>query len=397
MTCKSIDINKIDKILTSRWLGFPILIAVLYAMFQCTFTFGTYPQEWIESGIDSLCVWMRGAMREGWFTSMLVDGVVTGVGAVLSLLPNIIIMFFFLSILEDCGYMHRAAYLMDKLMHRLGLHGRSFIPLLIGFGCNVPAIMAARNIDNWKDRALTMLMIPFMSCSARLPVYVLFVGAFFPVKYRALIIMLLYALGIVLAILFAVVMKHTRWFRKKNDSDVSELPPFRRPTWHSTGRLIWDRCWDYLQKIATVILVASIVIWGLQYFPREREVEEQSYLVSIGQFIEPVMAPLGFDWRLNVCLLTGLPAKEAIVSTVGILYKTEDEGTMVDALCTQSGITPLVAFGFMLFVQLYFPCIATLATLRRELGRRWAAFSLFTSLSIAWIVSFLVFQIGSLL
>lgn len=433
--------QKIDSVLTSKWLGFPILIAVLYVMFQSTFTIGAYPQTWIASGIDALCEWIKSSVAEGWFTSLCVDGIIQGVGAVLSFLPNIIIMFFFLSMLEDCGYMARAAFLMDKIMHRVGLHGRSFIPMLIGFGCNVPAIMAAREIDNWKDRALTMLMIPFMSCSARLPVYMLFVSAFFDVRYRALIIMLLYLLGIVLAILFAIVMKRTKWFRKKQDDFVSELPPYRRPTWRNTGSHIWERCWDYIQKIASVILWASIIIWALQYFPRNKElikpIEQQivmveqdntlsqekktamihalqiecvnlqndnSYLAKVGQFIEPIMRPLGFDWRMNVCLLTGLPAKEAIVSTIGIIYHVDvdsdevGEGSnAVVALRQISDFTPLLAFSFMLFVQLYFPCIATLATLRREIGRRWATFSLVTSISLAWIVSFLIYQIGSLL
>jgi len=425
--------QKIDAILTNKWLGFPLLILVLFVMFECTFTLGAYPQDWISAGIDALCIWVKGVVPEGWFSSMCVDGVIRGVGAVLAFLPNIIIMFFFLSMLEDCGYMSRAAFLMDKIMHRVGLHGRSFIPMLIGFGCNVPAIMAAKNIDNWKDRALTMLMIPFMSCSARLPVYMLFVSAFFDVRYRAIIIMSLYILGILLSIIFAVVMKHTRWFKKKNEDFVSELPPYSRPTLRNTGAHIWERCWDYLQKIASVILWASIIIWALEYFPRNKELlapiekeivmvmndnsisesdrevrlqelnnecvyiqNEHSYLASIGRVIEPVMKPLGFDWRLNVCLLTGLPAKEAIASTVGILYHTDEETSVVETLRSKSDITPLLAFSFMLFVQLYFPCIATLATLRREIGLRWALFSLCLNMSLAWVVSFLIFQIGSL-
>lgn len=425
--------QKIDAVLTHRWLGFPILILVLFAMFEGTFVLGSYPQEWISSGVEALAAWIKGGVPDGWFTSLCVDGVLLGVGSVLSFLPNIIIMFFFLSMLEDCGYMSRAAFLMDKIMHRVGLHGRSFIPMLIGFGCNVPAIMAAREIHDWKDRALTMLMIPFMSCSARLPVYMLFVSAFFEVKYRAVIIMSLYVLGILLSILFAMVMKRTRWFRKKNEDYVSELPPYTLPTWRNTGAHIWERCWDYLQKIATVILWASMVIWALEYFPRNQELlapieqqivlveqdatlspeerahrlgdlerkrdleqSEHSYLAAIGRFIEPVMKPLGFDWRLNVCLLTGLPAKEAIVSTVGILYSSDD-GTVVETLKERSNITPLLAFSFMLFVQLYFPCIATLATLRREIGTRWAVFSLATCLVLAWLLSFGIFQIGTLL
>lgn len=433
--------QKVDAILTNPWTGFPILVGILYLMFQSTFTLGAYPQDWIAALVNNLCQWIKGSVADGWFTSLCVDGVIQGVGAVLSFLPNIVIMFFLLTLLEDCGYMARAAFLMDKIMHRIGLHGKSFIPMLIGFGCNVPAIMACREIDNWKDRALTVLMIPFMSCSARLPVYMLFVSAFFDVKYRAIIIMSLYLIGIIVAILFAVMMKRTRWFRKSQDDFVSELPPFRKPTLHNTGVHIWERCWDYLQKIATVILWASIIIWALEYFPRNKELitpieakiiqvendsslsseqreitiaqlqsecvhiqNENSYLAAIGRFIEPVMKPLGFDWRLNVCLLTGLPAKEAIISTIGILYHVDADAhseefnhSTVAALHAKSGFTPIVAFGFMLFVMLYFPCIATMATIRREIGGRWATFSLCVSMLLAWIAAFLVFQIGSLL
>ncbi|MCQ2298579.1 MAG: ferrous iron transport protein B [Bacteroidales bacterium] len=429
--------QKIDSVLTSKWLGFPILIGVLYLMFQCTFALGAYPQSWIASGVNELCLWIKSSVADGWFSSLCVDGVVQGVGAVVSFLPNIIIMFFFLSMLEDSGYMSRAAFLMDKIMHRIGLHGRSFIPMLIGFGCNVPAIMAAREIDNWKDRALTMLMIPFMSCSARLPVYLLFVSVFFEVKYRAIVILSLYIIGILLSVLFAIVMKRTRWFRQKNSDFVSELPPYRRPTLRNTGRHIWERCWDYLQKIASVILWASIIIWALEYFPRNKEliapIEEQivmvrnddsvieeartlrvrelqkeciyvqnenSYLAKIGRFVEPVTKPLGFDWRMNVCLITGLPAKEAIVSTIGILYHVDVEGdgtmTTAEVMRSTSNFSPLLAFSFMLFVALYFPCVATMGALKREIGWRWAAFSLVTSMSLAWLVSFLIFQIGAL-
>ena len=393
-------LQKIDSLLTSRWLGFPLMILILLLVFEATFTLGAHPQRWIENGVDALGGWLRGCLEPGWLSSMLVDGIVQGVGAVLAFLPNIIILFFFLSLLEDTGYMARAAFLMDKVMHRIGLHGRSFVPMLIGFGCNVPAIMAARSIDDRKDRTLTMLMIPFMSCSARLPVYLLFVSAFFA-KRKALVMIVLYATSIALSILFAFVMKHTRWFRKEQDDYVSELPAFRRPTWRNTGLHIWERVSDYLKKISTVILAASVVIWALEYFPVGKtnggELKEESYLAMVGRKVEPVMAPLGFDWKMNVCLLTGLPAKEAIVSTMGILYHTDDEGSLAEVMRSDPGITPAVAWAFMLFVLLYFPCIATVATLKREIGGGWAAFTVVHSLVLAWVVAFLVFQIGSLL
>ena len=388
--------QKIDSILTNRWLGLPLLILILFSVFEVTFAIGEYPQMWIEGGIERLSAWLRGCLSEGWFSSMLVDGVVQGVGAVLAFLPNIVILFFFLSILEDTGYMARAAFIMDKLMHRIGLHGRSFIPMLIGFGCNVPAIMAARSIEDRKDRTLTMLMIPFMSCSARLPVYLLFIGAFFA-KYKALMLMLIYTFAIIMSILFAFIMKHTRFFRKEEEDYVSELPDFRMPTLRNTGAHIWERVSDYLKKISSVILLASIIIWTLEYFPagetHNGELKEASYLSQIGRAMEPVMKPLGFDWKMNVCLLTGLPAKEAIVSTMGILYHTDDDASLAYAIGVESGMTPVGAIAFMLFVLLYFPCVATVAAIKREVGRGWAAFTVVHSLSLAWVVAFLVFNL----
>ena len=399
--------QRIDAVLTNRWIGFPILVAILFLVFEGTFTIGAYPQEWIQNGVDVLCGWLSVELPEGWFSSMMVDGVVQGVGAVLAFLPNIIILFFFLSILEDVGYMARSAYLMDGIMHRVGLHGRSFIPMLMGFGCNVPAIMAARDIQNRRDRTLTMLMIPFMTCSARLPVYLLLVSAFFA-DYKALVMISIYLAGIVLSILFALIMKHTRFFRKNREEDyVSELPAFRRPTLRNTGKHIWERCADYLKKISTVILVASVVIWALTYFPRaevrsadpleaQRIQKEQSYLSQIGRAMDPVMSPLGFDWKMNVCILTGLPAKEAIVSTMAILYHAPDDTELADTLREQQVFTPVTAFGFMMFVLLYFPCVATIATLRREIGWGWALFSTVNSIVLAWIVAFLVNQLSLL-
>ena len=381
-------LEKIDKVLTNPWLGFPIMMAVLYFVFWCTFTVGSYPQDWIEQGINWLCETAHAHMADGWLSGLLIDGVLQGVGAVLAFLPNIIILFFFISLMEDSGYMAREAFIMDTIMHRVGLHGRSFVPMLMGFGCNVPAIMAARDIQNPKDRVLTMLMVPFMSCSARLPVYMLFVDTFFA-NHKALVMISLYAIGICLSVLFAFVMKHTRWFRQENDDTVNELPAFHLPKVRATIAHIWERVADYLQKICTVILWASIIIWALEYFPSQDLNDlENSYLAAIGKAVSPVLAPLGFDWKMSVCLLTGLPAKEAIVSTLAILYGGD---------IATAGFTPLTAFSFLLFVLLYFPCVATIATLRREAGKVWAWFTVFHSLGLAWLVSFLVYQIGSLL
>ena len=381
-------LEKIDKVLTNPWLGFPIMMAVLYFVFWCTFTLGAYPQDWIAAGIDWLCETAHAHMADGWFSGLLIDGVLQGVGAVLAFLPNIIILFFFISLMEDSGYMAREAFIMDTIMHRIGLHGRSFVPMLMGFGCNVPAIMAARDIHNPKDRVLTMLMVPFMSCSARLPVYMLFVDTFFA-DHKALVMISLYAIGICLSVLFAFVMKKTPWFKQEKDDSVNELPTFRLPKARVTAAHIWERVEDYLQKICTVILWASIIIWALEYFPSQDLNDlENSYLAAIGKAVSPVLAPLGFDWKMSVCLLTGLPAKEAIVSTLAILYGGD---------IATAGFTPLTAFSVLLFVLLYFPCVATIATLRREAGKVWAWFTVFHSLILAWLVSFLVYQIGSLL
>lgn len=382
------SLERIDKVLTNPWLGFPIMMAILYFVFWCTFTLGAYPQAWIDGGIDAMSQWLWSLLTPSWWSSLLIDGVLQGVGAVLAFLPNIIILFFFISLMEDSGYMAREAYIMDTIMHHVGLHGRSFIPMLMGFGCNVPAIMAARDIQNPKDRVLTMLMVPFMSCSARLPVYMLFVDTFFE-HHKALVMISLYAIGICLSVIFAVIMKRTKWFKQDNDDTVNELPEFRIPKARNTAAHIWERVADYLQKICTVILWASIIIWALEYFPTQDINDlEHSYLASIGQFVSPLMEPLGFDWKMSVCLLTGLPAKEAIVSTLAILY-----GGDISA----AGFTPLTAYSFMLFVLLYFPCIATIATLRREAGKQWAWFTVFHSLFLAWFISFIVYQIGSLL
>ena len=379
--------DKIDKVLTNKWIGLPLLMLVLYGVFECTFTLGGYPQEWIAMGIEYLAEWVRSLLPQVWWSSLLIDGVLMGIGAVLAFLPNIIIMFFFLSLMEDSGYMARAAYTMDKIMHRIGLHGSSFIPMLMGFGCNVPAIMAARDIANKKDRAITMMMVPFMSCSARLPVYLLFIGAFFA-EQKAIVMLSLYVLGVLLSIAFAWIMQHMPSFRQPKHDYVSELPPYRRPTLRNTGLHIWERVADYLQKIPAVIIWASVIIWALTYFPTGDMADmEHSYLAMIGHWMEPVMRPLGFDWKMSVCLLTGLPAKEAIVSTMGILYPSD--GALI-------AFTPVTAYAFMVFVLLYFPCVATISTLRKEIGAKWAWFSVVHSMILAWVMSFAIHQIGLL-
>ena len=436
--------QRIDNILTNRWLGFPILFLFLYIMFQTTFSLGAIPQGWIEAGVEMLASWLAGVIPQGMFNDLLVNGIVEGVGSVLVFLPNILILFFFISIMEDTGYMSRAAFIMDKLMHKIGLHGKSFIPLLIGFGCSVPAIMATRILENKKDRIMTMLIIPLMSCSARLPVYLLLVSAFFA-KNQALILLGLYFVGIVLAILVALIMKKTL-FKKDTEQFVLELPPYRFPSLRNLGIHIWDRASEYIKKISSVILLASVIIWALGYFPRTNEQtdiidqqiahlsinstltnqqrdlqmaslqlqrsmlqKENSYIGMIGKTIEPIMRPLGFDWKMSVSLVTGIAAKEIVVSSMGILYKVEDAEnitSLTKALqaevyasgprAGQKVFTPLVALAFMLFVLLYVPCTATVITCRKEFGRKWSWIMSIYTFVLAWLVSFAVFQIGSL-
>jgi len=383
---KKTVIERIDRVLTNKWTGFPILALVLFSVFECTFAIGGPLQNFLQQGIDALYVLIVNKIPASWFTSLLGDGIVLGVGTLLTALPNIIILFFFLSLMEDTGYMARIAYLMDGLMHLVGLHGRSFIPLLMGFDCNVPAIIAAKDIMDKKDRTLTMLMVPFMSCSARLPVYILFISMFFE-KYKGLVLLSLYLLGIVLSFGFAFLLRQTPWFKKPDDPKVNELPGFRFPSWRSILRHIWFRVSDFLKKISTVVLCASIVIWALEFFPaQDLEHIETSWLAAIGRFIEPIMAPLGFDWKMSVCLLTGMPAKEAIAATFAILFGGEIAG---------SAFTPVSAYAFLVFTLLYFPCVATVATLRRETNAAWATVSVVNSLLVAWLAAFAAFQIGT--
>lgn len=401
----------LDTVLTNRWLGFPVLLLFMWVMFQATFTLGAYPQEWLEMGIGALGRWVATLLSTGMLNDLVVDGIIAGVGGVLVFLPNILILFLFISLLEDTGYMARAAFIMDKLMHRIGLHGKSFIPYIIGFGCGVPAIMATRTLENRKDRILTILTVPFMSCSARLPVYLLLVSAFFD-KHQALVLMSLYLIGIVVAIVTATVLNKTV-FRNASDQFVMELPPYRIPTMRNTLVHMWDKSAQYLKKMGTVILLASIIIWALGYFPRPNEEmtlaqqTENSYIGRIGHAVEPVVKPLGFDWKMGVSLVTGLAAKEIVVSSLGILYNdeagdTENSQSLVESLRAQTDalgqpfFTPLKAYTFMLFILLYFPCIAAISAIRREAGRGWAVFSVLYTTSVAWLISFAVWQIGNL-
>lgn len=375
--------TSIDRLLTHRWLGIPVLIFFLWLMFQATFTLGAYPMEWIEQGVALLSSWLAAHLNPGPLTDLLVNGILAGVGGVLVFLPNILILFFFISLMEDTGYMARAAFIMDRMMHKIGLHGKSFIPLLMGFGCNVPAVMATRTLESRRDRMMTMLIVPFMSCSARLPVYLLLVSAFFP-KRQGLILISIYAIGVLFAILTGILLNKT-FFRKVSDPFVMELPPYRVPTVRNTVMHMWNKAVQYLKKMGTVILAASILIWALGYFPLHRGPgqEEMSYIVQIGKAIEPVIAPLGFDWRMGVSLVSGVAAKEVVVSTMEVLYAGEE-------IAQVAAFTPWVAFGFMLFILLYFPCIAVISAIKKEAGWKWALWSIFYTTGLAWVVAYLV-------
>lgn len=430
---------KIDKILTHKYLGFPFFLFFLWVMFQSTFTLGSYPMEWIESGVEFLHKTVAALLPDGFIESLLVGGVIDGVGGVIVFLPNILILYFFIALMEDTGYMARTAFITDKLMHVMGLHGRSFIPLVMGFGCNVPAIMATRTIENRNDRLLTMLIVPFMSCSARLPVYLLVAGAIFP-HHAGNVVFMIYLIGIGLSVISAIVLK--RMIFKANETPfVMELPPYRLPTAKAIVRHMWSRAVQYLQKMGGIILIASIAIWFLSNYPQSGEKQtsigvatntvsslthenpapehlvmlesaypRDTYIARIGHFIEPVLTPLGFDWRMGVSLLTGIAAKEVVVSTMAVLYQAEDDehGSLRQKIAAQvhergplagqTVFTPLVAFCFLLFVLLYNPCIAVIAAIRKESGSwRWAIFTMLYTTGFAWSVAFGTYQIGKLL
>ena len=404
----------IDRFITNRYLGFPIFLLLLFVMFSVTFYIGQYPMDWIEAGVAWLGEIISTTMPDGPLKAMLVDGVIGGVGSVIVFLPQILILYFFISYMEDSGYMARAAFIMDKLMHKMGLHGKSFIPLVMGFGCNVPAVMATRTIESRRSRLITMLVLPLMSCSARLPIYIMITGTFFAAHYRSLVMLSLYAVGILLAVVVSRVL--SLFVIKGEDTPfVMELPPYRFPTWKAIGRHTWEKGKQYLKKMGGIILVASIIVWALGYFPHDeslsmREQQEQSYIGRIGKTIEPVFRAQGFDWKLDVGLVAGIGAKEVVASTMGVLYANNDsfgddeaynnEGGKYDTLLAQmtaDGITPLAAYCFLLFVVIYFPCIATVAAIKGETGSwRWAAFSAVYTTVLAWIVSAVVYQVGSL-
>ncbi|MGE4289059.1 MAG: ferrous iron transport protein B [Salinivirgaceae bacterium] len=443
--------NAIDKILTNHILGVPLFLFFMFIMFYSTFTLGSYPMDWIDMGFSYLNSFVKETLPPGMFNDLLTDGIISGVGSVLVFLPNIIILFLFISFMEDTGYMARAAFMMDKVMHKIGLHGRSFIPLIMGFGCNVPAIMATRTIRNRTDRLLTMLITPFMSCSARLPVYILFIGAFFP-ENPTLVLISLYLTGILLAVGTAHLFNKTL-FKTKEAPFVMELPPYRIPSLKSTVKHMWDKSAQYVQKVGGVILIAVIIIWALGYFPREvkytkdyaQELElietqmqapldeteiaalqfqqvyiqnqmaseqlEKSWLGRIGHFIEPAIRPLGFEWRMGIALLSGTAAKEVVVSTLGVLLQTnngngEDEQKMVESLrdlkyetgpkAGQTALTPVIALAFLIFVLIYSPCVGVISAIAKESGRwRWALFMVTYTTGIAWILSYVVYQVGS--
>lgn len=400
----------LDVVLTNRWLGLPILFLLMWVMFEATFTLGAYPQEWIEQGVEWFGSWVGDIMPDGILRDLVVDGIIAGVGGVLVFLPNILILFFFISILEDSGYMARAAFIVDRIMHRIGLHGKSFIPYLIGFGCGVPAIMATRTLENRRDRIITILTIPFMSCSARLPLYLLLVSAFFT-AHQGLILMSIYLVGIVVAALTAILLSRTIMKRDKTQF-VMELPPYRMPTARNATLHMWSKGSQYLRKMATVILAASIIVWALGYFPRhegqsKQQQIENSYMGQMGKAIEPVVAPLGFNWQMGVSVLTGAAAKEIVVSSMGVLYTGEeaDEESAplkekLQSVTDASGnkvFNPIVAYSFMLFVLLYFPCIAALVAVRREAGTKWMLFEILYTTGVAWIISFLFYQIANLI
>lgn len=404
----------LDAIITHKYFGFPLFFLFLYIMFQATFSLGQYPMDWIEAGVAALGDWISLSMPDGPIKAMLVDGVIGGVGAVIVFLPQILILYFFISFMEDSGYMARAAFIMDKVMHRMGLHGKSFIPLIMGFGCNVPAIMATRTIESRRSRLITMLVLPMMSCSARLPIYIMITGTFFALQYRSIIMISLYAIGILMAVIISRLF--SQFVIKGEDIPfVMELPPYRFPTSKAIARHTWEKGKQYLQKMGGIILVASIIVWALGYFPHNDQLDnqaqqEQSYIGRIGKTIEPIFRPQGFDWKLDVGLLAGVGAKEIVASTMGVLYSNDssvaesDEADNDTAKYTRlrrqmisDGITPLTAYCYLLFVLLYFPCVATIAAIKNESGSwRWALFGAVYTSVLAWTVSATVYQIGRL-
>jgi ferrous iron transport protein B len=407
--------DKIDVLVTNKWLGYPLFLIFIFITFFFTFAIGQYPMNWIDMLFSWLGDTVSNAMPDGPLRSLIVDGIISGVGSVIVFLPNILILYLFISFMEDSGYMARAAFIMDKLMHKMGLHGKSFIPMIMGFGCNVPAIMATRTIEDRKSRLLTMLIIPMMSCSARIPTYLILVGAFFD-RHAALILTGLYAFGMVMSIVMAKLF--SKYFVKGESLPfVMELPPYRMPTSKAVLRHTWEKGKEYLKKMATIILAASIIIWALGYFPNHnrydtaKEQMENSYLGNIGKVIEPVMKPCGFDWRQSVSLLAGTAAKEVVASTMGVLYASaeeeaiieeegfeSDEGSLRISQLVRNNMTPLSAASMLIFILLYMPCFSTIIAIKNESGKwKWALFTVCYTILLAWIVSTIFYQIGMLI
>ena len=418
--------DKIDAVVTNRWAAFPIFFLLLYLVFNATFVIGEYPMQWIEWIVSSFGAFVGSVMTDGWFKDLMVDGIIGGVGSVLVFLPNILILYLFISLLEDSGYMARGAFIMDKLMHKIGLHGKSFIPMIMGFGCNVPAIMATRTIESRKSRLITMLIIPMMSCAGRLPVFVLIAGAFFG-RQAGGVLLGLYALGILLAMIAARVM--SRFFKDDDLPFVMELPPYRVPTAKSVFRHTWEKGRQYLQKMSGVILICSIVIWFLGYFPNHnaydsvKEQQEHSFIGYVGKAMEPILEPLGFDWRMGVGIVAGVGAKELVVSTLGVMYADEEPAAVaggsddtaqagepvitneVDESVAETrlqqalvkSVTPAAALAYMVFILLYFPCIATFVAIKNESGGwKWAIITAVYTIVLAWVAAFITFRIASL-
>ena len=399
--------DKIDALVTHKWAAFPLFLLVLYFVFNSTFVIGEHPVRWIESIVSHFSAFVASAMSEGWLKDLVVDGVIGGVGSVLVFLPNILLLYFFISLLEDSGYMARAAFIMDKLMHKIGLHGKSFIPMIMGFGCNVPAILATRTIESPKSRLITTLIIPLMSCAGRMPVYILIAGAFFP-KNAGLVMLGLYALGILMAVLGAKIL--SRFFKEDDLPFVMELPPYRVPTAKSIFRHTWEKGRQYLQKMSGVILVCSIVIWFLGYFPNQdrydtpQQQQEHSFIGYVGKAMEPALKPLGFDWRMGVGIVAGVGAKELVVSTLGVMY-ADDEPVALETNADETrlqralikSVTPAGALAYMVFILLYFPCIATFIAIRNETGGwKWALFTAVYTIVLAWVMAFATFHLASL-
>ena len=402
--------DKIDAVVTNKWAAFPIFFLMLYVVFDATFVIGEYPMQWIEWLVEQVGAFVATVMSDGWLKDLVVDGIIGGVGSVLVFLPNILILYLFISLLEDSGYMARAAFIMDRLMHKIGLHGKSFIPMIMGFGCNVPAIMATRTIESRKSRLITMLIIPLMSCAGRLPVFVLIAGAFFP-KGAGLVLVGLYALGIVFAIIAAKIM--SRFFKEDDLPFVMELPPYRIPTGKSVFRHTWEKGRQYLQKMSGIILVCSIAIWFLGYFPNHnaydsvQEQQEHSFIGYVGKTMEPVLEPLGFDWRMGVGIVAGVGAKELVVSTLGVMYADEEpvtagggEGSETDTRLQRAlvkTVSPAAALAYMVFILLYFPCIATFVAIKNESGGwKWAIITAIYTILLAWVAAFITFRLASL-